>query len=287
MEERALRVLEFFPFLEILKKHASTEVGRDLCASLLPSRKKSEIESLLEEVVEASRILTEEGSLPLQGTLEVRSMLPRARAEGACLLPEDFLAIGSTLDASARVRKFLSRGGQRYPRIQGLGEEIPDLDALSERIHAAIGPRGEILDTASEALVRIRREIQQLRARIRRSLEALWEQENLQKIFQDQIVTLRQERYVLAVKAEWKNALPGIIHDQSQSRATFFVEPLATVEENNELNLLLKDEKEEERRILLDLTTWVREESEAISRTVAILGRLDLIFAKAGYARSS
>ncbi len=287
MEERALRVLEFFPFLETLKKYASTEVGQALCISLLPSRKKEEIESLLAEVAEASQILTEEGNLPLQGTLEIRALLPRARAEGACLSPEDFLSIRSTLDASTRVKRFLNRAAQRYPRIQTLGREIPDFDALNERLHSAIGPRGEILDAASEALSRFRREIQQVRGRIRRSLEALWEKENLQKIFQDQIITLRKERYVLAVKAEWKNALPGIIHDQSQSRATLFVEPLDTVEENNELNLLLQDEKEEERRILLELTSWIREESEKILQTVTILGRLDLISAKAQYARST
>ena len=287
MEEHALRVLEFFPFLETLRKYAATEVGQALCTSLLPSRKKEQIEFLLAEVVEAGQILTEEGALPLQGTLEIRRLLPQARAEGACLPPEDFLSIRSTLGASTRVRNFLSPAGQRYPRIQNLGQQIPDLDALNKRLHSAIGPRGEILDTASEALSRVRREIQQVRTRIRTSLEALWEQENLQKIFQDQIITLRKERYVLAVKAEWKNALPGIIHDQSQSRATFFVEPLTTVEENNELNLLLQDEKEEERRILLELTARIREESGAISQTVAILGRLDLIFAKAQYAGSS
>jgi DNA mismatch repair protein MutS2 len=168
-----------------------------------------------------------------------------------------------------------------------LAEALPELEDLRERLRAAIGPRGEILDSASAELARLRREIQHTRSRIRASLEALWGQEDLRKIFQEQIITLRKDRYVLAVKAECKNSLPGIIHDQSQSRATFFVEPLATVEENNDLNLLLQDEREEERRILLELTAWIREESEAIARAVDLLGRLDSIFAKARYARSA
>jgi DNA mismatch repair protein MutS2 len=287
MEERALRVLEFFPFLQTLKAHALTEVGQGLCLSLLPSREKGEIESRLQEVVEASRFMEEEGDIPLQGTLEIRPLLPRARAEGACLLPEDFLSIRSTLSASSRVRHFLETAAPRYARIQSLGKEIPEFDELRERLQSTIGPRGDILDSATEDLSRIRREIQKIRRRIRESLESLWGQESLRKVFQEQIITLRQDRYVLAVKAEWKNALPGIIHDQSQSRATFFVEPLTTVAENNELNLLLQDEKEEERRILLDLTAQVRKESAAISRAVALLGRFDLIFAKAKYARTS
>ena len=287
MEERALRVLDFFPFLQNLKTFAATEVGQAVCLSLRPFREKGEIELRLQETVEASRILEEEGTLPLQGTLEVRPLLPRARAEGACLLPEDLLAIRSTLGASSRVKRFLEKAPPRYPHLQNLGERLPEFDDLRERLHSAIGPRGEILDSASVELSRLRREIQQARSRIRVSLESLWGQENLRKIFQEQIITLRKDRYVLAVKAECKNALPGIIHDQSQSRATFFVEPLATVEENNDLNLLLQDEKEEERRILLDLTAWIREESEAISRAVTLLGRLDLIFAKANYARSA
>jgi DNA mismatch repair protein MutS2 len=135
-------------------------------------------------------------------------------------------------------------------------------------------------------LRQIRKEISRIRARIRLALEALWEQENFRKIFQEQIITLRNERYVVAVRAEFKNTLPGIIHDQSQSKATYFIEPFSTVEENNELNLLLKDEKEEERRILLALTGAVREKSDQIAQAVGVLAGLDLVFAKAKWARA-
>jgi DNA mismatch repair protein MutS2 len=165
------------------------------------------------------------------------------------------------------------------------GEEIPELRDLYAELCSAIGPRGEILDSASPELRHIRQQVSHSRSRIRSALEALWEQENFRKIFQEQIITLRNDRYVVAVKAEHKNTFPGIIHDQSQSRATYFIEPFSTVEENNELSLLLKDEKEEERRILLALTNRVRELGAPIGQAVEVLGRLDLIFAKAKWAR--
>jgi len=188
--------------------------------------------------------------------------------------------------AAGRAGVFLRKAEPFHPLLQEWAEKIPDLRDLQEGLHSAIGPRGEILDSASPELRRLRREISLVRARIRQALESLWEKEELRKIFQEQIITLRSERYVVAVKAEFKNTLPGIIHDHSQSRATFFIEPLATLEENNELNLLLQDEKEEERRILLDLTARVREEAQEISRAVEVLGHLDLVFAKAKWAQA-
>jgi DNA mismatch repair protein MutS2 len=131
--------------------------------------------------------------------------------------------------------------------------------------------RGEILDSASPELGHLRQQISRTRSRIRLALESLWEQENFRKIFQEQIITLRNDRYVVAVRADYKNTFPGIIHDQSQSRATYFIEPFSTVEENNDLSLLLKDEKEEERRILLALTDRVRELCAPIAQAVEVL----------------
>ncbi|MCX5907808.1 MAG: hypothetical protein NTY64_11655 [Deltaproteobacteria bacterium] len=285
MEERALRVLEFDQFLQTLKAYTSTEVGQGLALTLHPALDPKEIEDLLTEVTEAEDLLREGSDLPLEGLREVRPLLLRARAEGACFPPAELLWMQSTLVAARRVKKFLYLADRRLERLKKWGGRVPEFRGLEENLASTIGSRGEILDSASPELNRIRREIMKVRSRIRRTLENLWSEENLKKIFQDEIITLRNERYVLAVKADFKNALPGIIHDQSQSRATFFIEPFSTVEENNELNLLLKDEKEEERRILLALTAEVREQSGEIAQAVEILGRLDLIMAKARWAR--
>jgi len=286
MEERSLRFLEFPLFLQDLQTRAASEVGQALCLALRPSPHKEEVERRLREVAEASDLLKLEGDIPLGGLLEVRPLLQQVRAEGTCLPPESLLRIKSAAAAAGRGRVFLRKAEPFYPLLQEWGEKIPDLRDLQEELHSAIGPRGEILDSASPELRRLRREISLVRARIRQALERLWDKEELRKIFQEQIITLRSERYVVAVKAEFKNTLPGIIHDHSQSRATFFIEPLATLEENNELNMLLQDEKEEERRILLDLTARGREEAQEISRAVEVLGHLDLVFAKAKWAQA-
>jgi DNA mismatch repair protein MutS2 len=286
MEERSLRVLEFPLFLQDLQTRAASEVGQALCLALRPSPHKEEVERRLREVAEASDLLKLEGEIPLGGLPEVRPLLHQVRAEGTCLPPESLLRIKSAAAAAGRGRGFLRKAEPFHPLLQEWAGKIPDLRDLEEKLHSAIGPRGEILDSASPELRRLRREISLVRARIRQALESLWEKEELRKIFQEQIITLRSERYVVAVKAEFKNTLPGIIHDHSQSRATFFIEPLATLEENNELNMLLQDEKEEERRILLDLTARVREETQEISRAVEVLGHLDLVFAKAKWAQA-
>ena len=286
MEERSLRVLEFHLFLQDLRAFASSEVGQAACLALRPSPRMEEVEIRLREVGEAFNLLKTEGDLPLVGLQEVRPHLQRARAEGTVLSPESLLQIKSTAAAAARARAYLRKAGAPHPLLAEWGEKLPDLQGLSEALRAAIGPRGEILDSASPDLRRLRREIFLLRARIRRALEGLWEKDGLRGIFQEEIITVRNERYVVAVKAEFKNALPGIIHDHSQSRATFFIEPLATLEENNDLNMLLQDEKEEERRILLALTDRIRAEAVEISRAVEILGRLDLLFAEAKWAQA-
>ena len=286
MEERSLRVLEFHLFLQGLQTYASSEVGQAVCLALRPSPRKEEVEKRLREVGEASDLLKVEGDIPLGGLQEVRPHLHQARAEGTCLPAESLLQVKSTAAASGKARGYLRKAGPSHPLLREVEERIPDLRDLYDELQAAIGPRGEILDSASPDLRRLRREASLVRARIRQALERLWEKEELRKIFQEQIITLRNERYVVAVKAEFKNSLPGIIHDQSQSRATFFIEPLTTLEENNDLNMLLQDEKEEERRILLALTTLIRERAREITRAVEMLGHLDLVFAEAKWAQA-
>ncbi|NWF56049.1 MAG: Smr/MutS family protein [Syntrophaceae bacterium] len=286
MEERSLRVLEFHLFLQGLQAYASSEVGQALCLALRPASRAGEVETRLREVAEARDLLELDGDIPLGGLAELRPLLHQARAEGTCLPSQSLLQVQSTAVAAGNARRFLQKSERPHPHLEKWRERIPELRDLHEALHSAIGPRGEILDSASPELRRLRREILLLRSRIRNALENLWEKEDLRKVFQEQIITLRNDRYVVAVKAEFKNTLPGIIHDQSQSRATFFIEPLSTLGENNELNMLLQDEKEEERRILLFLTDRVREKSGELKQAVEVLGHLDLVFAKAKWAKA-
>jgi len=284
MKEHTLRVLEFFQFLDLLQEYTLSEVGRSNCLSLRPRHDIEKINILYGEVAEVMEILRVFGDLPLAGLYDLRTLLQASRAEGFILSPENFLKIKSTLGVAEKVKLFGQTFGPKYHHLQRWITQIPPLSGLYHTLCSTLGERGEILDSASANLQYLRLEIINLRTKIRKKLESLWAQENLKNIFQEQILTIRNGRYVLAIKAEWKNSLPGIIHDQSQSGATFFIEPFATVEENNELNLLLNEEKEEERRILKQLTDLVRENSNEISQTGQVLGYLDLLFAKAKYA---
>lgn len=284
MKDHTLRVLEFFQFLNLLQEYALSEVGRINCLSLRPRQNIEEINILYREVAEVMEVLDTFGDLPLGGFYDINPLLQASRAEGFILSSENFLKIKSTLGVAEKVKNWGQTFGSKYKHLQKWITHIPSLNSLYHTFCSTFGERGEILDSASANLQYLRLEIINLRAKIRKKLESLWAQENLKNIFQEQILTIRNGRYVLAIKAEWKNSLPGIIHDQSQSGATFFVEPFSTVEENNELNLLLNEEKEEERRILKELTNLVRENSVQISQAGHVLGYLDLLFAKGKYA---
>lgn len=284
MKEHTLQILDFFKFLEVLKEYTLSEVGRSYCHALRPLCDREKISLLYREVSAALDIIINHGDLPLIGFYDLRPVLQKSRAEGSVLSPEDFLIVRSALSAAQKVKEFLKTVETNYPYLQRWREKIVYSPHLYSALCSTFGPSGELLDAASSNLQRLRREIFILRSKIRKTLESLWDQENLKNVFQEQILTLRNERYVVAVKAEFKNSLPGIIHDQSHSGATYFIEPFCTVGENNELNLLLKEEKEEERRILKRLTDMVREDRENIGQTVEALGYLDLIFAKGKYA---
>ncbi len=287
MKEHALRDLEFFQFLDLLKNYTLSECGRNYCLTLRPRQDIAEINIIFQTVAETMEVLKIAGDLPLAGFYDLNPLLSESRVEGFILSAENFLKIKSTLGVAEKARKFGQIFGPKYYHLQKWLMSIPSLNSLYELLCSTFGERGEILDSASADLEYLRREIIKLRAKIRKKLESLWIQESLKNIFQEQILTIRNGRYVLAIKAEFKNALPGIIHDQSQSGATFFIEPFSVIEENNELNLLLNEEREEERRILKELTDLVRENSSQISQTVQILSYLDFLFGSGKYALST
>ncbi len=287
MKEHALRDLEFFQFLDLLKEYTLSECGRNYCLTIRPQQDIAEINTIYQTVAEAMEVLKIAGDLPLAGFYDLHPLLSESRVEGFILSAENFLKIKSTLGVAEKVRKFNQVLGSKYSHLQRWIKSIPSLHGLYDHLCSTFGERGEILDSASADLEYLRREIIKLRAKIRKKLESFWTQESLKNIFQEQILTIRNGRYVLAIKAEYKNALPGIIHDQSQSGATFFIEPFSVIEENNELNLLLNEEREEERRILKELTDLVRGNSFQISQTVQVLTYLDFLFGLGKYALST
>ena len=281
MDEHTLQVLEFEKIRLFLKQFATSEPGKRRCVRLFPSRQTEEVKIWLREVGELREIIGIEGDIPIHGVKDIEETVEKTRVENFILTSKELLDIQCTLEVARRVKRFFKRVKDDFPRLRQITENIVILDDLEKKIRNAVGSQGEILDAASAELREIRQRIKHLREKIRQTLDSLLLQADMELVFQERFVTLRNNRYVLPVKSEYKSYLPGIVHDQSQSRATFFIEPLSIVDSNNELSLLIQDEANEEMRILSELTGEVGQRISDILCDIDLMGRLDLIYAKA------
>ncbi|MBI5446152.1 MAG: endonuclease MutS2 [Deltaproteobacteria bacterium] len=287
MSERTLRVLGFHRILELLAEGAESPQGTDVCLSLRPAPGLSAAQRLLDEVGELLRLEPTLGLPRLAGLHRVEPVLDTARVAGACLDAEAFLAVRETIAACQRLLEYLedaSSESQGSP-VGGYAEEMaPHLD-LIDRFERTFGPGGEILDGASPTLSAIRAEIKRVRDKVLKTLEAVLRSHELEPAVQDDFITSRDGRYVVPLKTDFRGFLKGIVHDRSRSGATFFVEPLETVELNNQLTELKQEEAEEIRRILVELTRAVGAEAGRIRANLAVAAHLDSIAARARLAR--
>jgi DNA mismatch repair protein MutS2 len=282
MDDRSLRFLEFYHLLDILKEYSISPLGRKRCEALRPSEDLSLIQSRLTDVMELKEILETEGEIPLRGVKDIEGILNKLEVEGSVLDVQELLDLYYQMVLCKGLRRFFQK--LEHPKAPHLREKISKLSyqkALEKEVLQAINTKGEILDRASPVLTDLRHRLGEVREKAKGVLESLLHREALQPIFQEQFITLRNGRYVLLIKSDFKNRLEGIIHDQSQSRMTFFFEPLQAVALNNEINILTGEEKEEEYRILADLSDKVREERQSLWTDFEILGELDLLYAMA------
>lgn len=283
MEERTLRVLEYGKVLELLADKTSSSLGRELAEGLQPSDDPVIIKEMLGEVSEC-RALREMGDqIPLGGIHDVREAVKRADA-GGILVAEVLIHISSTLRASRQIAAFFAQRKERTPLLSDWAQGIGDFRQLERAIDAAIGPGGEVQDSASPELGRIRAQIRTYQNRLKDKLDSMVRSSEMQRYLQENLVTMRNDRYVLPVKQEYKAMVPGIVHDQSSSGATLFIEPMAVVELNNQLRQLDAAEQEEIRRILAELSAAVGSRAPEIRATISILAHLDFVNAKAKLA---
>ena len=204
-----------------------------------------------------------EGDIPLGGLKDIEEILNKLEIEGSILEVEELLDLYHQMVLCKGLKRFFQKlENVKVPHLQEKNSRLSYQKVLEKEILQAINIKGEILDRASPALLDIRHRLGVVREKAKGVLETLLHQEDLQPIFQEHFITLRNGRYVLLIKSDFKNRLEGIIHDQSQSRMTFFFEPLQVVALNNEINILMGGEKEEEVRILADLSDKVREERQ-------------------------
>jgi DNA mismatch repair protein MutS2 len=281
MDRHTLSSLEYDEIVSLLKGFTSSELGRRECEQIRPLFDSRQVNKLLAEVTAIKEILEGKVDLPLHGMADIEPILQRARIEGAILPPHDLLAMAASVRASSSLKRFFRALDEHFAPLKEIGEAFSAPAHLAQEIEQAIGPSGEIYDEASPHLKDLRGKIKKLREAIQERLEALVRRKELQEVLQDEVITQRNGRSVILIKADAKGRVKGIVHDYSQSRMSLFVEPMEVVEINNELNVLVREEREEEEKILRRLAALVRERREELLHDLALQARVDAIYAKA------
>lgn len=283
MKEKTLRVLEFNKVKDKLKTYAITESGKRLVEQLTPYKSIYEVKNKLEESNEALDILIRKGAPPFEGLFDTREALERA-GKGGVLTAGQLLRVGGMLRCSRRFKEYIERKDDEvsYKHLEDLAFVLTPLKKLESDIENAIVSEEEISDKASGTLYGIRRSLKEKNSSVREKINSIVRSNS--KYLQDSLYTMRGDRYVIPVKAEYKGAVPGLVHDQSSTGATLFIEPMSLVNLNNEIKELMLKEKAEIERILSELSAKVYENFEEAKNNYEILTELDFIFAKGKYA---
>lgn len=282
-EQRAFALLEFDRVRQLLAARTGSEPGRTLALALVPLTDHRLVTEALDELDEARAQLDETGSAPPGGVADLEPVLGAVQAEDALLDTADLLGVGKALDVVRQLRSWLRQ--DLAPRLFELSRECDPLPGLAGALRESLGPRGEILDSASFELAEIRSRLRSVREQVRRRLEQMLQDEELAPAFQERIITLRGERYVVPVRADRRGMVRGFVHDSSGSGQTLYVEPEVVLEANNELVELLRAEQREIRQILLRLSAAVRRCAPQLRHNQHILARIDLRLAAARLAR--
>ena len=279
MNERAQRVLEFTKILDMLEANALTDGGKAMCRDLKPENDLKSVTRAQAETEEAVILLSRLGGNPLSAFSDVNDALSLAE-KGAVLSPGRLLQVAEVLRAARNARAQLVTENDNTPLLTAEASQLRPNQALERDITDAVLSEEEISDHASPLLLDIRRHISRANDRIREKLNAMAHGSAYSKYLQENIVTVRNGRYVLPVRSEYRANVPGIVQDQSSTGATLFIEPLAVVELSNEIREWQGKEKQEIERILAALSALVGQDADNISRSVAILTHLDFCFAK-------
>ncbi|MDQ0157365.1 endonuclease MutS2 [Robertmurraya andreesenii] len=287
MQQRVLKILEFHKVKEQVLEHASSTLGAQLVRELIPSTNLEEVIRMQEETDEATSVIRIKGNVPLGGIFDIKPHIKRADI-GGMLSPHELMQVSSTIHASRIIRRFvedLIEEELQYPHLSELTSQIVVLSELEEAIRMAIDENGAVLDSASDLLRTLRNQLRTKESKVRERLENMIRSSNAQKMLSDAIVTIRNDRFVIPVKQEYRGHYGGIIHDQSSSGQTLFIEPQSIVELNNELQSIRVKEQQEIERILMELSARVAENSSELSIIVDVLAKIDFVFAKARYGQ--
>ncbi|MCF8011383.1 MAG: endonuclease MutS2 [Clostridiales bacterium] len=283
MDQRNLKRLEYDKLLQKLSEYTRSSMGRELVEGMLPKIDVKEIKYLQSETTEGRELLRLEPGADISGWEDIRDEISRA-ARRIVLDSQDLYKVSVTLSAARRIKNFLFERQDKYKIMGEIALGLGNFNTLENKIDQVIAPGGEISDNASPELNSIRKKLVSLKHQIKDKLEQIIRSSTYQKYLQDPIVTVRENRYVVPVKQEYRGNVKGIVHDQSSSGATVFVEPMQVVEANNEVRRLLSAEKQEIHRILSSLTDLVAGSSEELLYTLKCLAHLDFIMAKSRFS---
>ncbi|MGG0667404.1 endonuclease MutS2 [Lederbergia citrisecunda] len=286
MENRVLTTLEFDKIRDIVATYCTSSAGRTYMEKLVPVSDFQEVVRLLEETDEGLAILRVRGNVPMGGISDVRPHAKRAQI-GGVLSAYELMETANTIRASRILRQFIESVDAdediEIPHFIAKKEALPILTGLEHEINAAIDDNGHVVDSASGTLRSIRQSLRIQEGRVREKLEGYTRGRNASKMLSDSIVTIRNDRYVIPVKSEYRSHFGGVIHDMSSSGQTLFIEPDGVVQANNEIRNLKMKEKDEIEKILQELSVKVQEIAHDLFVLVDILSEIDIILAKSKY----
>ena len=284
MNQKALSSLEYPKIIERLIEKASSPMGKELCRKLQPSTDINKIRLMQTQTKDALTRLFQKGSVSFGSVKDIRGSLKRLEI-GSSLGIMEILSVCALLENTSRVKAY-SRGARSdlpSDSLDSMFEQLAPLTPLSSEIRRCILSEDEISDDASPALLQVRRNMKVTNDRIHTQLSGLVNG-NARTYLQDSVITMRNGRYCIPVKAEYKGQVPGMIHDQSSTGSTLFIEPMAVVKLNNDMRELELQEQKEIEIILAGLSEQIAEEREAIALNLELMVQLDFIFARAGLA---
>ncbi|MBV4425420.1 endonuclease MutS2 [Clostridium tyrobutyricum] len=283
MNEKSLEILEFNKIKKKIEEYTNTGAAKDIIEDLKPYDNIYAVRQHLEETREALKLLVIKGEAPFDGIYDVRTGITMAK-KGSVLMPIQILRIGAVLRSARRFKKYISHKDdeESFPVIEDICSGITELNKLEDKIFLSIESEEQVSDRASSTLYKIRRSLRDKNSSVRDKVNSLMR--NYSQYLQDSIYTMRGDRYVLPVKSEHKSMVPGLVHDQSASGSTLYIEPMGLVNLNNEIKELKLSEKAEIERILAGLSLEIYDDISAIEIDANILWELDFIFAKAKFA---
>lgn len=282
MNDRTFRVLEFHKIVDQLSTHAETSMGNELVAKIKPAINIDEVKHKQLETDEAAQIIRLNKVIPLGGIFDIRESLKRVHI-GGVLNESECLDIATTIYGGRQVKNFVEKLEEDFPIIEGFTERIMPLKDLEQQIKMCIDEHGHVMDNASAKLRGIRSAIRTFEGRVRERLDNFTKTRS--NLLSDSIITIRNDRYVLPVKHEHRGSVGGIVHDQSASGQTLFMEPKAVIELNNQLQEAKANEQQEINRILRELSEKIAEQQAYLHENVIVLAEIDFIYARAKLAR--